>query len=196
MLQDSSLLNSTNFASTSEHPYPLVVIYNNTDRKWDIQEYTQSQHEAFSATDNSSDESSGEIVFIRGFLSPVWVSTVGSKYNIDPEYFRRHMDFLSVSIDRHAYSLPSLPNSSNNIFRVCINTIFHRDDFGGQHLQLQRSRESTALGAYRIQQLGSTKVCCGDSLVREYCTICPCFSVMEQWISLYISKRESKWTGK
>ncbi|KAB8257971.1 hypothetical protein BDV32DRAFT_151784 [Aspergillus pseudonomiae] len=201
MLQDRSLLNSPKrkekssvFASRSEQPHDLVVVYNNRERNWSVQHYGQLQHEEFSAATCIPAEGSGQIVFLRGFLSPLWVSIIGSKYNIDPEFFRRHMDFLSASIDRHSYSSPSLASSSNNIFRLCVSTILHRDDFGGQDIQSQRSYQSTELVAYK-KQLGSTRVCCGDSLVREYSTVCSRFSVIEQWISLCIMKTDTGWTA-
>ncbi|RDW79836.1 hypothetical protein BP6252_04474 [Coleophoma cylindrospora] len=184
LLQDRSLFNSAkpedeaiHFTSRSEQPHDLVVVYNGGERKWDVQQYSQEQHEAFSAAKSLPVGGSGQLVFIRGFISPSWVSAIGSKYNIDPEFFRRHMDFLSASIDRHAYSFPSLASSSNNIFRLCVNTVLHRDDFGGQDLQSQRSNQAAELGTYKIQQLGSTRVCCGDSL----------------WISLCITKTDRGW---
>lgn len=202
MLQDRTLLRSAKpegdsnpFASSSEQPHDLVVVYNSGEKKWDIQQYSQEQHDAFSAATSIPAGGLGQIVFIRGFISPSWVSAIGSKYNIDPEFFRRHMDFLSTSIHRHAYGFPSLVSSSNNIFRLCVSTLLHRDGFGGQDLHSQRSDQSAKLGTYKIQQLGTTRVCCGDSVVREYSTICSCFSVIEQWISLCIVKRDRGWTG-
>ncbi|KAH8431047.1 uncharacterized protein LDX57_008708 [Aspergillus melleus] len=184
----------TPFASKSEQPHALTVVYNSGERKWHVQEYTQEQHEDFYTNPSAPTGDSGEIVFLRGFLSPSWVAAIGSKYNADPEFFRRHMDFLSPSIDRHAYSFPSLASSSNNIFRVCVNTILHRDDFGGQDLQSQRLHQSNELATYKVQQLGSTKVCCGDSLVREYSTVCSSFSVIEQWISFCVTKSNKGWS--
>ncbi|RHZ65523.1 uncharacterized protein CDV56_108913 [Aspergillus thermomutatus] len=161
MLQDRSLLNpakpedhAIRFASRAEQPHDLVVVYNSGERKWDVQQYSQEQHEAFSAATSVPAGGPGQLVFIRGFISPSWVSVIGSKYNIDPEFFRRHMDFLSASIDRHSYSFPSLASSSNNIFRLCVSTLLHRDDFGGQDLQSQRSEQSTELGTYKIQLWG------------------------------------------
>lgn len=184
------------FASVSEQPHDLVVVYNSGERKWDVQSYSQEQHEKFSAATSVPAVGMGQLVFIRGFISPSWVSAIGSKYNIDPEFFRQHMDFLSASIDRHAYSFPSLASSSNSIIRLCVSTLLHRDNFGGQDLQLQRSKQSTDLGTYKIQQLRSARVCCGDSLVREYSTVCSNFSVIEQWISLCITKTDKGWAGK
>ena len=185
------------FASRSKEPHDLVVVYNSGDRKWDVQQYSQEQHEVFSAaTTPVPAEGLGQIVFVRGFISPSWVSAIGSKYNIDPEFFRRHMDFLSVNTVRHAYSSPSLASSSDNIFRLCVSTLLHRDDFGRQNLQSQRLDQSTEFGTYKIQQLGCTRVCCGDSLVREYSTVCSSFSVIEQWISICITRTDRGWAGK
>ncbi|RAL14030.1 uncharacterized protein BO97DRAFT_469319 [Aspergillus homomorphus CBS 101889] len=185
----------TNLASTAEQAHDLVVVYNSDDSKWNVRQYSCEQHKAFSADTSVPTEDSGQIVFIRGFISPTWVSAVGSKYNIEPEFFRRHLDFLSASIDRHSYSFPSLGSSSDNIYRLRVSTLLHRDDFGGQDLRSQRSQESKELGIYRIQQLGSGKVRCGDSLVREYSTLCPRFSVIEQWISLCITKTDGGWAA-
>lgn len=203
MLQDHNLLNPVrveengkSFASRSDQLHALIVVYNSGERKWDVQHYNQEQHEEFFAATSIPAGGLGQIVFIRGFISPSWVSVLGSKYNIDPEFFRRHMDFLSVSIDRHSYSFPSLASSSNNMIRLCVNTLLHRDDYGGQDLRAQRLDKSKELETYKIQELGSTKVCCGDSMVREYSTVCSSFSVIEQWISLYITKTDRGWTGK
>lgn len=202
LLQDRTILDSREpregsllFASKSEIPHNLVVVYNGEGKKWDVSAYTQERHQAFSDA-NVSPGSLGQMVFIRGFISPLWVAALGSKYNIDPEFFRRNMDYLSASIDRHAYSFPSLASSSDNIFRVCVTTLLHRDDFGGQDLRSQRSVQSTELEKYKSQQLRSTKVCCGDSIVREYSTVCSCFSVLEQWISLCTVKTERGWSGE
>ncbi|KAG5299042.1 hypothetical protein I7I50_07710 [Histoplasma capsulatum G186AR] len=198
MLQDRSIFNPEKlenarlFASKAEQPHDLVVVYNSREGKWDVQHYSQEQHEDFSVA-TSVPAGAGQIVFIRGFLSPLWVSAIGSKYRIDPEFFRRHMDFLSVGIIRHSYSLPSLASTSNNIFRLCVSTLLHRDDFGGQDLQSQRSDQSSELKIYRRVQLGSSRVCCGDSLVREYSTVCSRFSVVEQWISFCVTRTDQGW---
>jgi len=203
LLQDRSLLGPKTseedaplFLSKSEKPHDLVVVYNSGEKKWDVRQYSQEQHDAFSVATSVQAEGPGQLVFIRGFISPSWVSTIGSKYGIDPEFFRRHMDFLSASIDRHAFGFPSLASSSDNIFRLCVSTIFHRDNFSGHDPRSQRLDHSTDLDRYKIQQLGSTRVCSGDSVVREYSTVSPNFSVMEQWISLCLAKTERGWAGE
>ena len=188
---------ATPFLCTSEQRHDLIVVYTSGGKRWQVQNYGQEQHEEFSETVSAPPESiAGQIVFIRGFISPSWVCALGSKYNIDPEFFRRHMDFLSAGVGGHAYSLPSLASSSHNIVRLCVSTILNRDDFSGKNLQSQRFDHRVDMETYRIQQLASTRMCCGDSMVREYSTLCSRFSVVEQWISFCIAKTESGWTGK
>ena len=82
------------------------------------------------------------------------------------------------------------------MFRLCVSTVLHRDDIGGQDIQSQRLGQRSELDMYKRQQLRSTGICCGDSVVREYSTVCPSFSVIEQWISLYIAKTDRGWTGE
>ncbi|KAK1751456.1 hypothetical protein QBC47DRAFT_351615 [Echria macrotheca] len=200
LLQDRALLSTTKadeditlFASASEQPHDLVVVYNSAERKWDVQSFSQDQYDDFSVSSSATAGGMGQMVFIRGFISPSWLSALGSRYNIDPEFFRRHMDFLSASVDRHAFSFPSLATSSNNIFRLCVSTILHRDDFSSQDLRSQRSEQMAELATYKIQQLRSTKIRCGDSLVRQYSTVCSRFSVLEQWISVCIARTDRGW---
>ncbi|PYH83975.1 hypothetical protein BO82DRAFT_29810 [Aspergillus uvarum CBS 121591] len=200
MLQDRGVNpkpeeHATCLASTAEQSHDLVVVYDSSESRWGVQSYSCEQHETFSAATPVPSNGLGQMIFIRGFISPSWVSVLGSKYNIDPEFFRHHLDFLSASIDRHSYSFPSLSSSSDNIYRLCVSTILHRDDFGGQDLQAQRAQELKELGSYKIQQLGSGRVRCGDSLVPEYATICPRFSVIEQWISLYVARTDRGWVA-
>lgn len=196
-LEDDASHFASIFDSKSEQPHDLVVVYSSDgERKWDLQQYRQENHEEFHTDTSVPEEGAGQMVFIRGYISPSWVSVLGSKYNIDPEFFRRHMDFLSASIFRHSFGFPSLASSSNNIFRLCVSTLLHRDDFGGQDLQSQRSDQSTELKMYKLRHLAFTKVCCGDSLVREYSTVCSSFSVIEQWISICITKTDKGWTGR
>ncbi|KAH8882048.1 hypothetical protein GQ53DRAFT_734410 [Thozetella sp. PMI_491] len=200
MRQDRSIFepvqseeDGTLFAPKSAQPHDLVVVYNVGEKKWDVQHYSQEQHKDFFAAKCVPPLGSGQVVFIRGFISPRWMSVLGSKYSIDPEFFRRHMDFLSVGIERHTFSLPSVISSSNNIIRLCVSTLLDRDDFGGQNLRSQRLDNSAELATYKIRQLGSTRVRCGDSLVREYSTVCLRFSVIEQWISICTTRTDGGW---
>lgn len=182
-------------ASTLVPQHDLVVVYHSSKKKWGFQQYSQDEHESLTANGSASEEGLGQIVFLRGFLSPSWVSAIGSTYRIDPEFFRRHMDFLSKTVHRKPFSSPSLPSTSSNMFRLCVSTILHRDHPRDQDIQHQRRDSSLRFGSYKSQQLGSAKLSCGDSLVRDYSTLCSSFSVLEQWISICITKQDKGWAS-
>ncbi len=71
-----------------------------------MQHYRQEQYDAFYAATSAPAGSLGQVVFIRGFMSPSWVSAMGSKYNIDPEFFRRHGLSLREYPGMHIASRP------------------------------------------------------------------------------------------
>ncbi|KAH8666555.1 hypothetical protein BX600DRAFT_461982 [Xylariales sp. PMI_506] len=202
MLQDRSLLSSTKLedgarlsASRSERPHDLVAVYRSGEEgKWNVQSFSQDQHQDFLATTSASAGGTVQLVFIRGSISPAWASVIGSRYSVDPEFFRRHMEFLSTNIEAQLYSTPSLASSSNNIFRLCVSTLIHRDNSVAQDIQSQRLGQSAELATYK-KQLRSARVRCGNSLVREYSTVSSSFSVLEQWISLYVNRTtDGGWT--
>lgn len=141
MLQDRNILTGnastapkTPLVYTPDAKHDLVIVYCSADKKWHVEGYDSEQCQSLHGDMLIPADDVGQIIFIRGFISPQWVSSLGSKYSIDPDFFRRHMDFLSVSIERHAYSSPSLASSSSNIFRLCVTTILHRDDFGDRNI--------------------------------------------------------------
>ena len=85
LLQDRRLLksrkteeDSTLFASMSEQPHDLVLVYDCGEKNWDVQHYYQEQHGAFSSSVSVPLQSLGQVVFVQGFLSPSWVSVLGS----------------------------------------------------------------------------------------------------------------------
>ena len=80
------------FASDAGQTYDLVVVYTSGEKKCDVQRYSQEELKTFYATTTVPEAGRGQLVFIRGFISPSWVSTIGRKYNVDPKLFRRHMN--------------------------------------------------------------------------------------------------------
>jgi hypothetical protein len=67
---------------------------------------------------------SGRLVFLRGHSCRDWLLQLGAQYRVDPEYFRRRLDFLQPE---EFYDLPTLPSSSRNIIHLRIITICSRD---------------------------------------------------------------------
>ena len=142
-------------------------------------------------------EGLGQLLFLRGFLTPAWVSAIGSHFWIDPEYLQRHLDFFADSIHRSYHSLPSLPSTTNNIIRICVNTIFLQDhplSAGRESLQQRRQEQVEQLCTYRRQL--RTRARCGDSIVREHSTLDHHYSMIEQWVSVCIVPHGHGWVGK
>lgn len=140
----------------------------------------------------------GQLLFLRGFLPPAWIGAIGSQYGIDPEFIHRHLDFFADSVHRKVFSLPSLISTTNNIIRLCVNTILFQDrpiKSGNLHIELHRCRQERAdqFGTYRRQL--KTRARGGDSLVREFITLDGQYSIIEQWISIAIMKNGDGWLG-
>jgi hypothetical protein len=49
-------------------------------------------------TNEQENDSSSQLVYLSGYPSARWLCRIGSHYDIDPEFFYRHLDFPS-SID-------------------------------------------------------------------------------------------------
>ncbi|KAL8682883.1 MAG: hypothetical protein Q9186_001129 [Xanthomendoza sp. 1 TL-2023] len=110
----------------------------------------------------------GQVLFLQGFLPQDWVTAIGSKYDIKPDFFKRHLDFSSQSDHRNAFSLPSLPSTRDNHFELNINTIFCHSttlagDESGNSTQKCRMKQEEQLSTYRRQLRAHARG--GDSLI-------------------------------
>ena len=141
----------------------------------------------------------GQVLFFCGFPSPTWVAELGSRYRIDPEFFQRHLDFLSVTVHGSSFDSPSLPNTSNNIIHIPVNTIL-RGIMSVSTINLydssvrHRAVVKEQLAKYRrgLQSVAA----CGDSIVREYSILSSRYSVIEQRISVCVAEDGDGWAGK
>lgn len=135
------------------------------------------------------------ILFLRGRPSKEWVGKVGKKYNIDPEFWRRHeMPFCNPD---GAYDLPTLPSFRqdivqlrvSSIFTLTVTTLLSRD-------RVVKLRGKT--GETNVTTYGKADHAVGTSLVRGLQAIDDTTLVVEQWISctLVTNKDEDDWTGK
>ncbi|KAL8724233.1 MAG: hypothetical protein Q9166_008064 [cf. Caloplaca sp. 2 TL-2023] len=141
----------------------------------------------------------GQVLFLQGFLPQNWVAAIGSKYDVEPDFFKRHLNFASKSDHRQAFSLPSLPSTRNNIFELNINTILYQNTGSssgksGTGLQRCRIKQEEQLSTYRRQL--RTHARGGDSLVRAYSTLDGQYSVIEQRMSVCNIKYGNGWLRK
>ncbi|KAL8792444.1 MAG: hypothetical protein Q9195_004977 [Heterodermia aff. obscurata] len=132
-----------------------------------------------------------KLVFLRGFQSPQWLNTLGFKYGIDPEFFRRHLGFLE---GKDHFDLPGLPSSAGNILQLHVSTICTRDvAIGRYYIGQNRRKEQEAVRRY-LRQLGSNGTC-GDSIVRKLASINETTFVLEQTVHCCVERVNGGWTG-
>lgn len=142
----------------------------------------------------------GHIVFMRGHPSPEWLLTIGQIYQLDPEFFRQHLDFRP---DRKNYFLsPSLPSASTLIARLTATTLGNvlqsSVDSSDAQTWLRDLQDGNreAMDNYRrkITDLSASNT--GDSILRD-CSIHNARSFsLEQDISLHTCKTQNSWAGE
>ena len=159
------------------------------------------------ASDNhiGREQTSSNILFLRGYPTPEWLNTVGAKFSIDPEFFRRHFDFRNVMATSFDTSLPTLPSATLNMTKLKITTIASRLDTWTSLSQrrqadLDRLRQETSI-AFQVYQEslcrgGVLDAQPGDSIVRSFSILDHDYLAIEQDISIYLDTLEAKPLGK
>ena len=140
--------------------------------------------------DGGSDVQAPSLLFMKGYPSPKWLRTLGAVYDIDPEFFQRHLNFLATMGKVDYYPLPSLPSTASNIIRARIPTIGSWELSGrklGQD-ELERLRNDSARSMEDHQhdlKLGrGFKL--GDSIVRGFSAVDDTNFIIEQEVSVCI----------
>jgi len=135
------------------------------------------------------------ILFLRGYPSSEWLTTVGSICRVDPEFFRRHLSFES----RYDYfSLPSLPSCSDNTIKLPYVTLCSREDKIGPPNQGAiddlRAESAKAMEIYNHQLKVDTAV--GDSIVRKYFIHDEMHFSLEQEMTISLNQVGESWVGE
>jgi hypothetical protein len=136
---------------------------------------------------------SGQICFMRGFPAPAWLRIIGSHYRIDPEYFRRHLDFLEAK--KH-HDLPPILSNTRNIVRLRATDIFLRQAaITSQEFRTQRQEEKQRVRNYhkRLANFGAV----GDTLIRHFSVHNQSTFTLEYDISICVTgSNAAGWTGE
>lgn len=140
------------------------------------------------------------LVFLRGYPSPEWVRCIGSKYNIDPEYFRRYLEFGPPV--RAAIRTPSLSlrSSSPKLLTLNVTTIQLLDPNNCRDISSERRRNANNANMERyIIGLLRREAVTGDPVVRDFWTTDSASFLIEQRISIYLQEdgeQTNDWTCK
>ncbi|KAH5307283.1 hypothetical protein HBI12_163600 [Parastagonospora nodorum] len=58
---------------------------------------------------------SGQMLFLGGHLSGSWIASIGAKYGIGPEFFRRHIHLWRSRRGAVLYAVPTMPSVSSQV---------------------------------------------------------------------------------
>lgn len=138
--------------------------------------------------DNPQPEAhSDQVVFVRGSLSPAWIEALGTKYKIDPEFFRRHLRYLP---GRDYSDLPSLPSANTEMMTLILPSLYTRSHALAPG-QIRKDREKDSDVARRNQISISGDMACGETVVRRFSTLSDRIFSVEHEISIFRRSRKS-----
>lgn len=145
----------------------------------------------FRANAPRANEQTAQLLFLRGYPSAEWIKVVGSRYKVDGEIFRRHMDFLQL---QPYYDLPALPTTSGSMFQLRFASICRRRvPMPEPELKHQRQNSGNIVQRHH-RNLGRGL---GDSIVRQYNVHDVTHFSIEQTMSIYVAAiKKHGWTGK
>lgn len=143
---------------------------------------------------SSPEKYQGSMIFLRGYMTADWLNSIGAKYNVDPEYFCRHLDFRPADDNSNNFSLPALPSSSWHLIQLPILTIGAKYTAkGSMNFDIieglrRKGREVLAEHHHRITRLSSSGMTGGDSMIRDYLVFDETHFAIEQRISICMQR--------
>lgn len=176
--------------------YPLYVHNNRaTDERTKVVPY-DSLDDIRTITANAlspPEASDSQLLIMRGWQSREWLRTLGAHCKVDPEFFRRHIDFIGPNT---CFGLPALPSACQNLWRLRIATICTRESpLSSEELKEARRDESEGVNRYLNAMRANERI--GSSIVRRHSALNETISVIEQDVSFCVQKRRSGgWIGE
>ena len=130
----------------------------------------------------------GQILFVRGLLSPCWINTIGGLLNVDPEIFRRHLQPYDRNME--AFDLPSLPSTSDNIIHLSFSTLGSNKKAPHERLTWQTDLRWESLLSNNDWRDA------GKSIIRQLWSLNGKYFLIEQHILITIVRRPCGWVGE
>jgi len=149
--------------------------------------------------EDSASSESGILIFLKGFPSPEWLNEIGSHYQVDPEFYYRHLSFLHSSTAAERQTPFTLPSSQRSIFQITLTSVGHHSSVEDVHIAKLRSRTAKNMESYyqNLKKLSGWKL--GNSIVRSFAAHNREEFSIEQLVTVYVSKLEKgggRWLGK
>ncbi|KAL8833098.1 MAG: hypothetical protein Q9170_004507 [Blastenia crenularia] len=151
---------------------------------------------------SKSGEKAHSILFLRGLPSSQWLSAIGGKHRVDPEFFQRHLDFWSTTGQLDYFPLPSLLSTSENLIELCYVSVGQMENpglrFTMEDIAASRHASEKAMGRYNHNLNSSLDSGCalGTSIVRNFDFQDETHFAIEQRISICLTKGGDSHTSK
>lgn len=139
------------------------------------------------------------LLFLSGKGSPAWLSTVGWKCGVDPEFWLRHLGIHLEPNDNRFFTQPALPSSSQNIVRLKIPTIGYREHdevYSQKKLDNLRKVTQEEMQNYNMAFRQGIQTDTGISIVRSFAMHDLNHFSLEQEISLCVNEFGGGWIGE
>ena len=91
------------------------------------------------------------IIFLEGYPSAQHLIDLGAAYNIDPEFYQRHLRFLLPRLNENEhFLLPVLPSFQTSILQMSVTTIGHHRTPQYRSVEEKRLRSASKMEEYLI----------------------------------------------
>lgn len=149
--------------------------------------------------DSVSSACSGRLIFLRGYPSPKWLAHLGYIHQVNPEYWKRHLNFLYHSVDAFPRER-LLPSDTSCTFQLRINSIGALGRWWQPHRSIETLRRSAAIEmeAYSNNLRAGRNWKQADSVVRRYVLHDREHFSIEQHITVHLrsDRLANQWTSK
>lgn len=189
--------------SIEDQSYTFVHRYTyNTDGRKKVESFQRPGDFSDAFRLPAQGEKTNSLLFLQGLPSSQWLSKIGGTYRVDPEFFQRHLDFWSTVGRINYFPLPSLPSTSENMIQLSYISIGQRENQRDKQTQkeigLMRQAGLKAMSRY-THSLNTTMeagFALGNSIVRDFDVHDETYFVIEQRISVYLSRGGHARTSK
>jgi hypothetical protein len=137
----------------------------------------------------------GRIILLRGHPTPAWLGTIGALHLVDPEFFRRWLEFSYADDRRNKFSLPTLPSGGWNLLELPIISIGKREE--NYHCKVQdeieivRNASATAVRTYHNGLYDRDDGVVGSSVARDLSVFDHALFAIEQKITICMQPPEN-----
>jgi len=161
-----------------------------------------SQPKSPKELEKHAESGSNSLLFLLGQPCPEWLVYAGVTYHIDPEFFQRHLNFMSTLGRKNYFSYPALLSGSRHMINLSYMTI---GEFPGQlagsnqeELDVLRNSVDNEMEEYFniIGRKITTSSPLFESIVRSYHVLDKEHFAIQQQISICFAQTEKAWTGK